>query len=149
MALAADVLRGYTDAILMQQLADGDSYGYQMNKEISAASQGAFELKEATLYTAFRRLEAGGWIRSYWGEEGAGARRKYYALTSLGRERLAQERETWRETRQLLNQLLMADETEESVHEAKDAEAAGKPAPASAGEQGSQGAAGPNDGSMA
>lgn len=149
MALAADVLRGYTDAILLQQLADGDSYGYQMNKEISAASQGAFELKEATLYTAFRRLEAGGWIRSYWGEEGAGARRRYYALTALGRERLAQERETWRETRQLLNQLLMAEETEGSVHEAGDADAAGEPAPTSAGEQDSQDAAGAADGSMA
>ncbi len=64
------------------------------------------ELKEATLYTAFRRLEGAGLIRSYWGDENTGARRRYYSLTPEGREKVAQERATWRETREVLNQLL-------------------------------------------
>lgn len=69
MALSADILRGYTDTIILHQLSHGDSYGYQINKTISTLSGGEVELKEATLYTAFRRLEAAGLIQSYWGSE--------------------------------------------------------------------------------
>ena len=114
MALTADILRGYTDSILLCQLSRGDSYGYRLNKRVSSLSDGAFELKEATLYTAFRRLETAGLIRSYWGDEHSGARRRYYALTQAGRERLARDRAQWRETRALLNRLLEdgTDETE-------------------------------------
>ena len=84
MALSADILRGYTDTIILHQLSHGDSYGYQINKTISTLSGGEVELKEATLYTAFRRLEAAGLIQSYWGSETSGARRRYYAITALG-----------------------------------------------------------------
>ena len=40
MALAADILRGYTDTIILRQLADGDSYGYQINKRVGGAESG-------------------------------------------------------------------------------------------------------------
>ncbi len=106
MALAADILRGYTDTIILRQLADGDSYGYQINKRVAELSQGSFEMKEATLYTAFRRLEGAGCIRSYWGDENSGARRRYYALTDAGRERLTRDCAVWQETRRLIDQLL-------------------------------------------
>ncbi len=105
MALSADILRGYTDTIILRQLSEGDSYGYQINKKVTEISGGSF--KEATLYTAFRRLESAGLIRSYWGDENTGARRRYYAITEEGRQRLAQDRETWQETRRLIDALVM------------------------------------------
>ena len=106
MALSADLLRGYTDTIILKQLSDGDSYGYRISKAVAEQSGGGLELKEATLYTAFRRLEAAGCIRSYWGDEQSGARRRYYSLTHEGLEKLLKDCETWRETRQVLDQLL-------------------------------------------
>ena len=39
MALSADILRGYTDTIILHQLSHGDSYGYQINKTISTLSR--------------------------------------------------------------------------------------------------------------
>ncbi len=111
MTLSADILRGYTDTIILRQLSEGDSYGYQINKKVSEVSGGSFEMKEATLYTAFRRLESAGLIRSYWGDENTGARRRYYAITEEGRQRLAQDREAWRETRTLIDTLLMEAES--------------------------------------
>ena len=95
MALSADILRGYTDTIILRQLAQGDSYGYQINKNVSALSGGAFEMKEATLYTAFRRLETAGYIRSYWGDEATGARRRYYAITPGGRTAYRRMMQEW------------------------------------------------------
>lgn len=106
MALTADILRGYTDAIILRQLARGDSYGYQINKNVSALSGGAFELKEATLYTAFRRLEGAGLIRSYWGDEMSGARRRYYAITPDGLTRLLNDLDAWKETKAQIDLLL-------------------------------------------
>lgn len=110
MAISADILRGHTDAIILAQLAAGDSYGYEINKAVSQRTDGAYGFKEATLYTAFRRLEENGLIRSYWGQDGPGARRRYYAVTEAGRRRLEAERQTWRETRRVLDALIMKEE---------------------------------------
>ena len=106
MALSADLLRGYTDTILLCQLAGGDSYGYEINKRVAELSDGAFELKEATLYTAFRRMEGAGLIISYWGNEATGARRRYYAITPTGRDRMHDDLAAWEETQKTLNALL-------------------------------------------
>ena len=106
MAIAADLLRGYTDTIILRQLSQGDSYGYQINKNVNALSGGAVEMKEATLYTAFRRLENAGFIRSYWGDELSGARRRYYAITPDGMTRLLNDMDAWKETRAQIDLLL-------------------------------------------
>ena len=106
MALSADILRGYTDAIILKQLSHGDSYGYELGKQIAIISRGGLAMKEATLYTAFRRLEGAGCIRSYWGDARSGARRRYYAITPLGLQRLSQEVETWQQTKQLISRLI-------------------------------------------
>jgi DNA-binding PadR family transcriptional regulator len=106
MALSADLLRGYTDTIILKQLQEADSYGYEIARNISKQTRGALELKEATLYTAFRRMENGGYIISYWGSEGSGARRRYYSITVDGRNRLAEDLDAWAETRAVLNTLL-------------------------------------------
>ena len=109
MPISADILRGYTDTIILQQLSQGDSYGYHIARAVSQASGGTLELKEATLYTAFKRLESAGCIRSYWGDQQSGARRRYYALTPDGLERLARDLSVWQETRQVLDKLLGGD----------------------------------------
>ena len=107
MALSADILRGYTDAIILQQLVNRDGYGYQINKHVMELSGGQFEMKEATLYTAFRRLEANGYIRSYWGDEQSGARRRYYTITVDGREKLRTDQSIWKETKAQIDMLLL------------------------------------------
>ena len=109
MALSADLLRGYTDTIILRRLSLGDSYGYRISKQVSLISEGGLEMKEATLYTAFRRLESAGLIRSYWGDETTGARRRYYAITEAGLEKLNQECAAWEETKCMMDQLLKED----------------------------------------
>ena len=69
MSIASDLIRGHTDTIILAQLLQEDSYGYKINKRIQELTQNEYELKEATLYTAFRRLEEAGYICSYWGNE--------------------------------------------------------------------------------
>lgn len=64
MSIASDIIRGHTDAIILAHLLSGDTYGYEINKSIQSITGNQYELKEATLYTAFRRLEAAGLIVS-------------------------------------------------------------------------------------
>ena len=106
MTISADLLRGYTDTIIMRQLADTDGYGYGISRAVAEKSDGMVQLKEATLYTAFRRLEEAGLIRSRWGDEDSGARRRYYRMTEEGEKRLAADIAGWKETRALLDLLL-------------------------------------------
>ena len=106
MSIAGDLIRGHTDAIILARLLQSDSYGYEIYKTISTMTGGKFELKEATLYTAFRRLEDSGYITSYWGDEAVGARRKYYRITEKGREAYRQARAEWDASVRILNALL-------------------------------------------
>jgi len=102
---ASDILRGYTDTIILAQLAHGDSYGYVISKNVQEISGGELQLKEATLYTTFRRLENSGMIESYWGDENAGARRRYYHLTDAGRRLYEENQEDWRKYRAVISGL--------------------------------------------
>ncbi len=85
-AISTDLIRGHTNTIILNVLRQGDSYGYEIYKRIIALSDQQYELKEATLYTAFRRLEQDELILSYWGDETQGGRRKYYRITDKGKE---------------------------------------------------------------
>ena len=102
---ASDILRGYTDTIILAQLARGDSYGYEISKNVLEKTGGELQLKEATLYTTFRRLENAGMIESYWGDEHLGARRRYYHLTDAGRQLYEENQEDWRKYRAVISGL--------------------------------------------
>lgn len=102
----SDILRGLTDSIILAQLANGDSYGYQINKSISELSEKSLELKEATLYTSFRRLEEAEFITSYWGDENSGARRRYYSITEKGKNELAENKTDLEKIQKILAKLI-------------------------------------------
>ncbi len=110
MSIASDLLRGNTEMIILAHLLGQDSYGYEINKVISEKSDGRFELKEATLYTAFRRLEEAGSITSYWGNESVGARRRYYRITPEGRAAFEQNCREWQEAKILIDTLILQQE---------------------------------------
>jgi PadR family transcriptional regulator PadR len=102
----SELIRGHVDTILLALLSKGDSYGYEICKRVSAMSGGQYELKEPTLYSAFRRLEDQGLIASRWGEESHGGRRKYYSITPGGREALLANVSDWKRARNLIDALL-------------------------------------------
>ncbi len=106
MSITADLIRGHTDTIILAKLMEKDSYGYEINKAVYQASNQMYELKEATLYTAFKRLEDAGCISSYWGDQQTGARRKYYTITNIGKEVYKQKLSEWLEAKTLIDKLL-------------------------------------------
>ena len=112
MSIASDLIRGHTETIILAHLMQEDSYGYKINKDIQLKTENQYELKEATLYTAFRRLEEAGYISSYWGNENTGARRRYYTITPEGQLVYQRMREEWEECKCLIDILIRIDEEE-------------------------------------
>lgn len=104
--ISKDLIRGHTDAIILNILAQGDSYGYRIVQDIRAMSAGQYELNEATLYTVFRRLQKESLVTPYYGNETQGGRRKYYTITELGRESLKDAQEAWRVAKPIIDQLV-------------------------------------------
>ena len=104
------MIRGHTDTIILRQLIEKDSYGYEINKAVQEKTGNQYELKEATLYTAFRRLEQAGLILSYWGDETTGARRRYYTITEEGRAQYQAAVAEWARTKDLIDKLILGKE---------------------------------------
>ncbi len=101
-----ELIRGHVDTIILRTLVAGDSYPYDILKQISEKTQGRYQLKQATLYSCMKRLEKSGLITSYWGDQSDGGRRKYYSLTDLGREMLERDQAEWEYSRTIINNLL-------------------------------------------
>ena len=90
-----DLMRKHIDAIILKSLYGGDRYGVDIVKEVEAKSSGQFLIKTPTIYSSFRRLEAQGIIRSYWGDTARGGQRKYYSITNEGHEFFAKQQTDW------------------------------------------------------
>lgn len=84
--LGSDVMRGYNDTLILCLLMEGDSYGYEISREIEKRAAGQYTIKETTLYSAFGRLEKQGCVASYQGDETQGRPRTYYTVTGAGRQ---------------------------------------------------------------
>ena len=106
LSIASDLIRGNTDMIILAQLMVKESYGYEINKNIQQKSDRQFEIKEATLYGAFRRLEEAGYVSFYWGDEQTGARRRYYSITEKGREAFKDMLDNWRQACRLIESMI-------------------------------------------
>ncbi len=84
--------RGLLDVCVLAAIKDGDSYGYQIIKDIKPY----VEISESTLYPILRRLEVSK-LLSVKGVEHNGRLRKYYHITEAGLNRIAGFKEEWKE----------------------------------------------------
>jgi len=115
--ISSDVIRGYNDTIILHLLLEGDSYGYEISKEIERRSEGNYTIKETTLYSAFSRLEKNGYLVSYQGNETFGRKRTYYKITNAGREYYHLKCQEWSLTKKAINMFTREDTDNESNQE--------------------------------
>ncbi len=104
--ISSDVIRGYNDTIILYLLLAGDSYGYEISKNIRSITKEEYVMKETTLYSAFSRLEKNAFIESYFGEETQGKRRTYYRITEKGRRYYKEKCREWELTKKVINKFI-------------------------------------------
>jgi PadR family transcriptional regulator, regulatory protein PadR len=95
MDISKDLVAASATPLVLAILAEGDSYGYAIIKRVSELSGGALQWTDGMLYPVLHRLERLGHIKGKWGTSESGRKRKYYHLTALGRDQLAEQRQQW------------------------------------------------------
>ncbi len=104
--ISSDIIRGHLDAIILRLIIEKDRYGYEISKEIGERTKNTFEIKEATLYAVFQRLEKNEYIVSYSGQITHGRKRKYYKITEQGRAFYDEKIGEWEETKRIIDLLM-------------------------------------------
>lgn len=84
--------RGLLDVCVLAAIKNEASYGYKIIKDVKPY----IELSESTLYTILKRLETAKML-TVWTAEHGGRLRKYYQITDLGRRRIEEFKEEWKE----------------------------------------------------
>lgn len=69
------MLKGTIDIIILSVLSKGDNYSYEISRIIKMKAEGAFEILEASMYLALKRLEGHKAVDFYWRDESGGGHR--------------------------------------------------------------------------
>jgi PadR family transcriptional regulator PadR len=100
----SQLLRGALDGAVLAVTSEDDAYGYDVLRRLRGA--GLAEVGDASVYGTLRRLYTAGALTSYMVPSEEGPARRYYGITDLGRDQLAEARTVWHEFSQALGALL-------------------------------------------
>ncbi len=74
--------KGVLELCVLSLLKKRDCYGYEISEYLASH----IDIADGTVYPILRKLKSDGLLKTYIQEESGGPPRKYYSLTSLGRE---------------------------------------------------------------
>ena len=115
MHITKDLVAASATPLVLGILAQEESYGYAILKQVSELSRGQLEWSEGLLYPLLHRLERLGFVESYWGAADSVRRRKYYRITKRGRAELAEQRRQWAAVEDALRGIWSAASTPRTV----------------------------------
>lgn len=95
MHIDKDLVAASATPLVLGILADGESYGYAILKRVRELSAGRMEWTDGMLYPLLHRLERQELVEASWGRSDTGRRRKHYAITTAGRQALAERQAQW------------------------------------------------------
>lgn len=95
MHITKDLVAASTTPLVLGILAEQESYGYAILKQVSELSGGRLEWTDGLLYPLLHRLERLGHVESVWRSAEGTRRRKYYRITEQGRAELAEQHRQW------------------------------------------------------
>ena len=95
MHIDKDLVAASATPLVLAILAEGESYGYAILKQVRALSAGELEWTDGMLYPLLHRLHRLGYVTTEWRTPPQGRRRKYYAITDDGRAALADQQRQW------------------------------------------------------
>jgi transcriptional regulator len=90
-----ELLQGTLDMLILNALRTQANHGLGISRRIRQITQGTFDVRPGSLYTALHRLEERGWLASEWRESENNRRAKFYRLTPSGKRQLQAETENW------------------------------------------------------
>ena len=98
-----ELKKGSTELLILSLIEARPRHGYEIGKLIETRSEGRLCFRIGSLYPVLCKLEDKGWIVGRWVEKAGERRRRYYRLTTKGRQYLAEQREVWKEFMEAVN----------------------------------------------
>jgi len=89
--LAKDLMAAAATPLVLALLRRGDSYGYEIIRQVRDLSDGELEWKEGMLYPLLHRLDERGMIEAYERVSDSGRPRRYYRLLPEGERQLDEQ----------------------------------------------------------
>jgi PadR family transcriptional regulator PadR len=89
--------KGSAELLVLSLLEDQPRHGYDISKLIQIRSGGALRFHVTSLYPLLHRLEKQGLIAGRWVEKAEQRRRRYYNLTSRGKQELRSKEKSWKD----------------------------------------------------
>jgi PadR family transcriptional regulator, regulatory protein PadR len=99
-----ELKKGSAELVILALLEDKARHSYEIAKLIAERSEGVLLFHVASLYPLLYRLEGRAWVKGKW-EHSGGRRRRYYCLTRIGRNILAEQRARWRSFSEAVNRI--------------------------------------------
>src|SRR5918995_4366472 len=90
--LDRELKKGSAELLILSLVEPRPRHGYEISKLIEVRSGGRLKFKVASLYPLLYRLEERGWIAGRWIEKAGERRRRFYRLTTAGKNMLAAPR---------------------------------------------------------
>lgn len=90
-----DLVAASSTPLVLSILAEGESYGYAIIQRVRELSAEEIQWTDGMLYPVLHRLERDELITAEWRQAESGRERKYYRLTTKGRNSLKQEKANW------------------------------------------------------
>ena len=103
MKFERELLKGVAPVVVLEILARGKMYGYELSEALEQRSEGILTLGRGTLYPLLYNLEAKGLVAAEWDENESKRKRRYYSITSQGKSELAAKKEQWASPQQGVN----------------------------------------------
>ena len=94
--------KGVLELIVLFSVNEKDMYGYELVLEVSKV----VSVNEGTIYPLLRRLTNEKYFETYLVESNEGPSRKYYKITSLGKDRLKELKDAWDEFNTSVNSFM-------------------------------------------
>ena len=105
-SISSDLIRGHIDTIILYSLIDGDKFAQQISDCIEQKSNNEYKINQATLYSSLKRLETLKNVSSYMNDAGELGRRKFFRLTTQGKNVVEQNLNSWSYSKNIIDKLM-------------------------------------------
>ncbi len=101
--------KGVLELCVLSLLFAKDCYGYEISDTLSKQ----IDIADGTVYPILRKLKSDGLLTTYLQEESGGPPRKYYSITSIGKEAFITDRAEYLEFAVAVKRMLEVETDEE------------------------------------
>ena len=100
--------KGVLELIVLFSISKKDMYGYELIVEVSKV----VDVNDGTIYPLLKRLTNEKYFDTYLVESNEGPSRKYYKITSLGKNRLKELSKSWTNFSDSVNKFIKEESNE-------------------------------------